>query len=314
MFPVVPRIMSLEAQFNVRRARLRTILADHLEALRPHHWIKNLLVFLPLVLAHRMHDLQLVQRCILAFIAFSLSASAVYLMNDVLDVESDRLHPQKRLRPLASGRVSATASFILLGVLVVVASATALLVSVRVLQMLGLYFGTMTVYSLWAKRTPIVDVLLLAGGYALRVLTGSFAASLVPQEWLMAFCVFLFFSLALIKRYAELLASSHRTGGQGYVLGYSPQDAAAMLAMGSAAGYLAVLVLALDTTAGLATHAAGNHAGAWIVCALLFFWVSHMWLMAHRERIQEDPVLYAIKKPGSLIPLILIALVGVAGI
>ncbi|MGH2482727.1 MAG: UbiA family prenyltransferase, partial [Ktedonobacteraceae bacterium] len=226
----------------------------------------------------------------------------------------DRLHPQKRLRPLASGRVSATASYILVGILLAGASATALLVSPRVLQMLGLYFATMMVYSLWAKRTPIVDVLLLAGGYALRVLTGSFAAAFVPQQWLMAFCVFLFFSLALIKRYAELLASSRRTGGQGYVLGYWPQDAPVMLALGSAAGYLAVLVLALDTAAGLATHAAGSHAAAWVVCALLFFWVSHLWLMAHRERIEGDPVVYAIKNRGSLIPLILIALAGLSGL
>lgn len=306
--------MSLEAQSIIQRASVRTFLADHLEALRPHHWIKNLLVFLPLVIAHRMHDFQLVQRCILAFIAFSSGASAVYLLNDVLDVESDRLHPQKRLRPLASGRVTAAASFILMAVLLGVAGAMALLVSVRVLEMLGLYFATMTVYSLWAKRTPILDVLLLAGGYALRVLTGSFAAAIVPQEWLMAFCVFLFFSLALIKRYAELLACRHRTGGRGYVLGYSPQDAPAMLALGSAGGYLAVLVLALDTAAGLATHAATSHAGAWLVCVLLFFWVSHLWLMAHRERIEGDPVVYAIKNRGSLIPLVLIALVGLSGL
>jgi len=289
------------------------IVRSHLEEMRPHHWIKNLLVFLPLVVAHRLHDLHLVERCSAAFLALCLCASGVYVMNDLLDIDADRLHPQKRLRPLASGRVGARAALITLVLLIVTAGLTASLVSFSVLVVLAVYFVMMSIYSLWAKRLPILDVALLASGYALRVVAGTFAARLVPQEWLLVFCIFLFFSLALLKRYAELVASVGRGDMQAHVAGYSVRDSAVLMALGSASGYLAVLVLALDTTAGLAAEPSGSRVGAWITCALLFFWVSHLWLMAHRGSIREDPVLYAIRHRGGLIPLILIAIVSLLG-
>lgn len=282
---------------------------NHLEALRPHHWIKNLLVFLPLVVAHHLYDLYRVERCAAVFVAFSLCASAVYLMNDLLDIEADRLHPQKRLRPLASGRISPTAALIELSLLLAAAGLAASLISWSVAGVLAAYFVLIGLYSFGAKRVPILDVILLACGYALRVVAGSLAAGLVPEAWLLAFCVSLFFSLALIKRYAELIASVQGGGAHAHALGYSRRDGAVMLALGSASGYLAVLILALDTTAGLAGAPGESRASAWITCALLFFWVSHLWLMAHRGSIREDPVLYAIKHCMSLIPLLLIVLV-----
>jgi len=281
--------------------------ADHLEALRPLHWIKNLLVFLPLVAAHRVHDLQLFGRCALAFMAFTLFASGVYLLNDLLDVESDRLHPLKRLRPLAAGRVNAPVALGMLCALVAAGCVPALLLSTAVLEALLIYFATMALYSLWAKRVPILDVMMLSGGYALRVVVGSLAAGIVPQNGLLAFCMFLFFSLALIKRYAELVTARHSGAPTRQVLGYLQRDALPIVALGAAAGYLAVLVLALDMTSGLAGQSGAADTTAWLACLLLFFWVSYMWLMAHRGRIQGDPVLYALRDPGSWIPLVLIA-------
>lgn len=315
MFPVtpVPTPPVLPAPPEAPPRRLLASLGDHLEALRPHHWIKNLLVFLPLAVSHELHELPSLQRGVAAFIAFSLCASGVYLMNDVLDVETDRRHPLKRLRPLASGRVSRTACVVMLAVVLALGLLTASWISMRVVAAVVVYFAIMTVYSMWAKRAPILDVILLASGYALRVVVGSLAARLAPEQWLLAFCMFLFFSLALIKRYAELVTSIEAFGERGHALGYGSRDAPPILAMGISASYLAVLVLALDTRAGLAGRPGPAQAVDWMVCVLLFFWVSYLWLMAHREQIREDPVLYAIKDRGSLIPLVLIAGLTLAG-
>ena len=274
-------------------ANARTLL----EALRPQHWIKNLLVFLPLVAAHRFLDVALLARSAEAFVAFTLCASSVYLMNDVVDVQLDRAHPHKRLRPLASGRLSIRQTTLALCVTFLAAMAATLPLPGAFMAAMAAYVALMVIYSFGAKLIPIVDVLILAAGYALRVAAGSIAARVALSGWLLAFCMFLFFSLALVKRYAELRIRADRESG--YVLGYFSGDGALILAQGCASGYIAVLVLALYTTSKMAQDLSGRYQLFWLVCLLLFYCLSRLWLMAHRGRIQGDPVAYALGDPVS---------------
>ena len=281
----------------------------YVAAMRPRHWLKNILVFLPLVAAHRLYDPALLAEALVAFVAFSLSASSIYLFNDLRDLAADRAHPQKRSRPLAAGLIGKSGSLTLSAGLLVGALGLGATLGPVFPAVLGLYYLAMVLYTLGAKGVPILDVLILACGYALRVVAGSVATRLIWSPWLTAFCVFLFLSLALIKRYAELTSVVSPGGSsQAHVLGYLGPDGVFLLAQGLASGYLSVLVLALYTNSRMVQAPTGKYQLFWLICLLLLYWISHMWLMAHRGRIREDPVAYALKDPVSRI------LVGLAAV
>jgi 4-hydroxybenzoate polyprenyltransferase len=234
-------------------------------------------------------------------VAFSLCAASIYLFNDLRDVVADRAHPHNRSRPLASGQISESGALSAAAVLLVTALSVSYSFGLKFAGVICLYYVTMVLYSLGAKQIPILDVLMLACGYALRVVAGAVATGLMWSPWLSAFCVFLFFSLALIKRYAEM-ATLHPTGGEEpHVRGYLRQDGVILVAQGLAAGYLSVLVLALYTNTRMVQAPSGQYGLFWVICLLLLYWISHMWLMAHRGRIQGDPVAYALKDPVSRI-------------
>ena len=195
-------------------------------------------------------------------------------------------------------------------VLLLVSLAIGYTLGVNFLAVIIFYYATMVVYSLGAKAVPILDVLILACGYAARVVAGALAAPVPWSPWLTAFCVFLFFSLALIKRYAEL--TSIPPSGDGalpHARGYLYPDGMLLVAQGMASGYLSVLVLALYTNTRMVQAPAGRYAPSWGIRLLLLYWISHMWLMAHRGRISEDPVAYALKDRVSRILMILAAVV-----
>jgi 4-hydroxybenzoate polyprenyltransferase len=277
-------------------AAVREALVAYVAATRPQHWLKNVLVVLPLVAAHRLYDLHLLWQSLGAVIALSLCASSVYLFNDLRDVVADRAHPYKCLRPLASGRITESGARIAMAVLLLAALWVGSLFGLVFLGVISLYYTMMVVYSLGAKGVPILDVLILACGYALRVVAGAVAIGLPWSPWLTAFCVFLFLSLALIKRYADLASSNTTTGdAEPHVRGYLRQDDVLLVAQGMASGYLSVLVLALYTNTRMVEAPSGQYGLFWLICLLLLYWISHMWLMAHRGRIQGDPVAYALK-------------------
>lgn len=287
----------------------RETIAAYVAATRPRHWLKNVLVFLPILAAHRLYDLHLLWRGLGAFVAFSLCASSIYLFNDLRDVVADRAHPHNRARPLASGRITESGTLIVAAALLVATVSVSYFFGPAFLGVVALYYGTMVIYSLGAKEIPILDVLMLACGYALRVVAGAVAAQLVWSPWLSAFCVFLFFSLALIKRYAEM-ATLHGTGSvEDHVRGYLRQDGVLLVAQGLASGYLSVLVLALYTNTRMVQAPSGQYGLFWVICLLLLYWISHMWLMAHRGRIQGDPVAFALKDPVSRIIVVLAGVV-----
>jgi 4-hydroxybenzoate polyprenyltransferase/phosphoserine phosphatase len=285
-----------------------TRLSDFLKALRLHHWLKNLLLFTPLVAAHHLTNAAAIGHAVLAFFAFSLCASGVYLLNDLMDLEADRHHPKKRERPIPSGRVSVRLVLGGIPALLLAGVGLSLLLSAGFLAVIGGYLGLNIAYSLRLKAVPILDVLVLAGLYTLRIVAGSVATAVWLSTWLLAFSMFLFLSLALVKRYAELMAMRTVDGARARARGYRLDDAELLASLGGGAGYLAVLVLALyiDSNASHALYARPQV--LWAVCVLLLYWISYLWLMAHRRQMDDDPLVFAVRNPVSRVLVALMAL------
>ena len=280
----------------------------YLQALRLHQWLKNLLVFVPLVMAHRFFEMDLLGKTFLAFLAFGLCASSVYLVNDLLDLQSDRHHPRKRQRPFATGELSlfwglGLAPFLLgLGLLV------SQLLPLSFLGTLAIYYVLNLSYSFYLKRIVLLDVIVLAGLYTLRVMAGSAAISVWPSSWLLAFSTFIFLSLALVKRYAELVTMEAESGVV-QVRGYQILDKELLASLGSGSGYVAVLVLAIYISSGVAEIHYTRHYLVWLLCPLLLYWISYVWLMAHRGTMHDDPLVFTIRDRVSRIVLLLSAVV-----
>ena len=269
------------------------------KAMRPHQWMKNLLVFIPLLAAHQYVHIVSVMQTLLAFVVFGLTASSVYLLNDLVDVADDRHHARKRNRPLASGNLSLLHGWVAWPVLLLLAFALAGLtcgLPGRFTASLGGYFVLTVAYSLRLKQIPIVDVLTLAMLYTMRIIAGAAAIAVPLSFWLLSFSMFVFLSLAFIKRYSELRAA--RDAGQVGILrgrGYDPQDLELVSSLGGSAGYTAVLVLALYIQD---SHTASLYATPtiiWLACPLLLFWISRAWLIAHRGNMHDDPIVFALK-------------------
>ena len=281
----------------------------HIEALRPYQWLKNILVFVPLVAAHQWDDIGLLMQAALAFVAFSFCASGIYLFNDLLDIPSDRHHPRKKGRPLAAGRLPLTHALTLLVMTEILAFSVAVMLPPMFVSLLLFYLVVMLFYSLRLKDVAILDVSILAGGYALRVFAGAAAVGIEPSPWLLAFCVFVFFSLALIKRYTELVTMRAVDGTEAHARAYVLEDSELIVALGGASGYLSVVVLALYISSNTAQEFYSRYDFLWLLCILLFYWISHMWLMAHRNQMHDDPLVFAIKDRTSRILIVLMSAV-----
>lgn len=276
-----------------------------LEALRPYQWLKNLLVFVPLVAAHRLGEPALLLQALQGFVAFCLCSSAVYVLNDLHDLRSDQQHPYKSRRPIAAGRVQRGLAVGLVPVLLVTGLLVAVPLGAAAVVVLAGYFALMTAYSLGLKDVVLLDVLVLATGYAARVLLGALAVRIMPSSWLFAFCIFFFFSLALLKRYAEISVRRVREGSHAHARAYLLEDQSLLVALGVSSGYLSVLVLALYTSTLMAGQLYQHPAVIWMTCTLLLYWVSHMWLIAHRGGMPDDPLRFLLQDRLSwiLVPL-----------
>lgn len=280
-----------------------------LETLRPHQWLKNLLVFVPLAAAHRLGNARLLAASAQVFVAYSLCASGVYILNDLIDAPADRRHPHKYARAIASGRLPSGLAIALVPLLVGSALLTGATLDARVDAVLAGYFLWMALYTLRLRAVVLLDALALAIGYAMRVAAGAFAVHIRPSPWLLAFCIFLFFSLALVKRYAELALLRGRDGAAAHARAYLAEDQELIMALGVATGTLAVLVLALYLTAGHPETHYRQGELIWVVCVLLLYWVSHLWLTAHRGRMTDDPLVFALRDRTSRV---LVLAMGVA--
>jgi 4-hydroxybenzoate polyprenyltransferase len=268
-----------------------------LKAMRLHQWMKNLLVFVPLMAAHQYADASRDLFALMAFVVFSLTASSVYLLNDLVDVQDDRHHARKRNRPFASGALSLItgwAAWPALLLLAVVLSTVFMPVLFSV--SLGVYFVLTVAYSLFLKQLAVVDVLTLAALYTLRIIAGAAAIDVAVSFWLLLFSMFIFLSLALIKRYSELKVA--RDAGKTGALrgrGYEPDDLELVSSLGGSSGFIAVLVLALYIQDGQAAHLYATPQLIWLACPVMLFWISRAWLIAHRGRMHDDPIVFALK-------------------
>jgi 4-hydroxybenzoate polyprenyltransferase len=277
-------------------------------ALRPGHWLKNLLLFVPLFAAHRAHGIPLVAKSLIAFVAFGLCASIGYLLNDLIDLEADRQHPHKRRRGFASGDLPLSYALWMAPSLAAAGCALGFSVSPLLAVMLLAYFALSVGYSMHVKRVAVLDVLFLAGLYSVRIMAGSAATGIWSSHWLIAFSTFFFFSLALVKRYAELMIMRRIDGEYAKARSYELGDAELLAAMGIASGYLAVLVLVLYISSDKAAFFYSRREVLWFLCPLLLYWISHVWLIAHRGRMEDDPVVFATNDRTSRILLVLMAL------
>lgn len=274
---------------------------DGCRVLRVHQWMKNLLLFVPLLAAHQISNTDAWLALILAFFSFSLCASSVYIVNDLLDLESDRQHPRKCKRPFAAGLVSASMGVALAPLLLLGSLALAQHVGGNFLPWLLFYFVLTCAYSWGLKRLMLVDCLTLAMLYTLRIVAGAAAMSMGLSFWLLAFSVFLFLSLAFVKRYAELevqlLNGKQKVHGRGYYT----SDAPLLQTMGITSGYAAVLVLAFYLNSDAVIKLYQTPEFIWGTVPVMLFWVSWMWMKAHRGEMHDDPLVFAVKDKASLL-------------
>jgi 4-hydroxybenzoate polyprenyltransferase len=268
---------------------------------RVHQWLKNLLLFVPLFAAHQIGNFQSLSTLILAFASFSLCASAVYIANDLLDLESDRKHPRKRHRPFACAAVSIKVGVILAPIFAIASLVLGLVVGAAFTAWLVVYFLLTCAYSLWLKRLALIDCLTLAALYTLRIIAGAAAVAISLSFWLLAFSIFIFLSLAFVKRYAELQVQAQAGNSHAHGRGYAVTDAPLVQTLGITAGYAAVLVLALYLHGETVVQLYKTPFLIWLAVPTLLFWISWVWMKAHRGEMHDDPIVFALKDKASLI-------------
>lgn len=276
---------------------------DWFKALRLHQWMKNTLIFVPLLAAHQLTNPLLLWQAVLAFLFFGLCASSVYLLNDLLDLADDRHHHSKRNRPFAAGRLSIKSGLMAFPVLLVMAfDGAALLLPWQFAGVLVAYYILTLAYSMSLKRHMAIDVMALAMLYTVRIIAGAAACGLELTFWILAFSMFIFLSLALVKRYAELREArskgeTEKTRGRGYY----PDDLGMISSLGASSGYLSVMVLALYIHEQATTGLYSNPQVIWLACPLLLFWITRVWMLTHRGEMHDDPVVFAVRDRVSLI-------------
>lgn len=266
-----------------------------IRALRPHQWAKNVLVIVPLVAAHQAGDIGKVTLALLATGAFCLCASSVYVVNDLLDLEADRAHARKSKRPFAAGDVSIlTGVWLALGLLVAAGILATFLPTGFQLVLIA-YYALTIAYSLALKGIVLADVLTLAGLYTLRVVAGTYAVNVQLSFWLLWFSMFLFLSLAFVKRYAELEALHRQQRLRAAGRGYAVADLPVLQSLGTAAGYLSVVVMALYINSPEIDALYRRSEIIWLLCVFVLYWISRVWIKAQRGEMDDDPVVYALK-------------------
>lgn len=287
---------------NIFEAAKPNTFALWARALRLHQWLKNLLIFIPLVTAHRFSEFDLLFNASLAFLAFGLCASSVYLLNDLIDSQDDRLHRSKCNRPFASGDLSILQGWLAVPIpLLIAAAITLVALPVHFTLALTCYYGLTLAYTFKLKRVLLLDVVTLAGLYTLRIIAGAFAIGVPLSFWLLSFSMFIFMSIALIKRYTELLDARQRGVTTMLGRGYRPDDLEMVASLGAAAGYLSVLVLALYIQDPVSLTLYHSPQWIWGACPILLFWVSRSWMLAHRGQMHDDPMVFAFKDRVSLV-------------
>ncbi|WP_033927443.1 UbiA family prenyltransferase [Sphingomonas sp. 35-24ZXX] len=290
----------------------KAAVSDYLEAMRPHQWLKNVLVFLPMLAAHRL-DLVTALQAVLGFVAFSLVASATYILNDLLDLSADRAHPRKCQRPFASGRIRLIHGTWMIPALAILGALVALAGGLELFAVLVAYTMLTVLYSVKLKRLAMIDICALATLYTLRILAGSAATGVPSSLWLLAFATFFFFSLAAVKRYAELVdgVASGRAMATGR--GYHVDDRSIVANIMVSSGLISILVLALYANSEPVQKLYHYPEFLWGVCLVLLYWTNRVALLTHRGEMHDDPVVFAMRDRTSLCCVMIVGLLALAG-
>jgi 4-hydroxybenzoate polyprenyltransferase/phosphoserine phosphatase len=285
--------IQVEAVFLDRRRSLRSLI----RAMRPYQWVKNLLVFFPAVLAH-VFNLSSMAPCIAIFASFCATASGIYLLNDLSDLDSDRQHPRKRRRPFASGDLPLL--YGLAGpVLILLGLCMAAAIGVAALAAIGVYILANAAYSAGLKRYPLMDVFLLAALYTIRLVAGGIASGTTVSLWLLEFSSFLFLSLAFVKRFGEIINAQREGRADNARRGYMSADAAIMQTFGVGSAFSASIVLSMYVDTNVAKGFYVLPRLLWLVVPLHLFWQCRIWLAAARGQMTDDPILYAARDRAS---------------
>jgi 4-hydroxybenzoate polyprenyltransferase len=279
----------------ISKVRWKTKMKAWLRCLRVHQWSKNFLLFIPALMAHRIFELSILKDLILAFISYSLTASSIYIINDILDLEADRQHTTKKNRPLSSGILSIKQALLIVPILL----AASFLISFFTLSflfsiILMLYIIFTAVYSLILKKKVIADVIMLSGLYTFRLIAGGIAVNILVSPWLLVFSMFIFLSLALMKRYTDLLVAE-KEANQIKGRGYSTRDLEIVLASGIASGQLSLLVFALYVASDSVSFLYKQPDFLWLIIPCLFYWITRMWLRTHRGKMTDDPIVFTFR-------------------
>ncbi|NLH82016.1 MAG: UbiA family prenyltransferase [Phyllobacteriaceae bacterium] len=276
--------------------------------LRPHQWAKNALVFVPLVTSHSFDAISILAS-LFACVAFSLAASSIYVVNDLVDVDADRRHPTKRLRPLAAGTVPILAAPLVAAALTALSLIVGMAVSWPLTGVLAGYLALTTAYSFSLKRKMLIDAITLAALYTLRVMAGAAAIAVPVSEWLLGFSMFVFTALALIKRHVELTARIDAHLHEATNRNYHKSDLGVVAALAAASGFNAVTVLALYISSDNVRRLYVHHELLWLVCPVLMYWIGRMILMAERRLVDDDPVVFALRDHNSRAAFVLVCLI-----
>ena len=272
---------------------VRPTFKTYLKMLRAHQWAKNVLIAVPMVLSHEYFNVEMVVACVLAFVSFSAAASAVYILNDFFDLTLDRKHQTKRKRPFASGALSIPYGLKISMELLAVSILAAALLPPLFAAALAVYLVTTTAYSLAVKRMLLIDVLTLAGLYTIRILAGAAATGTTVSFWLLAFAIFFFLSLALVKRYVELRQTPDLTVGKRMAgRGYRAEDQEIIAQAGMAAAYSSALVLALYIDSDAVKELYPNPWLMWPVAPIILYLTMRVWILARRDEMYDDPVVF----------------------
>ncbi|WP_374079897.1 UbiA family prenyltransferase [Bdellovibrio bacteriovorus] len=278
-----------------------------LKQIRPHQWVKNALVFLPALAGHKLLVPEVFFKSLLAFAGFSLSASFVYVLNDLLDLPSDRNHHTKKKRPFASGNLPIKWGVFLLPLLLLGTSIFAFLLPLPFAGWIATYLILNIAYSFYFKQSVIVDIIILSMMYTLRIFAGSAAASVPVSEWLLSFSTLFFFSLACVKRYTEIIRSKNKITIDGR--GYRQIDYPMVQSLGVGSGLISILIILLYLQGGEVRALYKNPQSLWYATPILLFWVSRIWLLTNRDEIHDDPVVFAVKDKVSWICLLILGIV-----
>ncbi len=273
--------------------------------IRVYQWVKNFLIFVPIILAHRFLNFDLLYKAIIAFFSFSFLASSVYILNDLADLNADRAHPTKKNRVFASGAMPISVGLEIAILLFISAISFSIFLGKDFLIVLFTYFSVTTFYSFYLKKVVLLDIIALSILYTLRILAGGIPLDIYLSPWLFMFSLFIFFSLACAKRYSELYSVRNQLQQKINGRGYQVSDLEQIQIFGSSSGYIAILIFALYIQNGIPVELYKDATYLWFLCPLLLYWISRIWLVSHRGQMDQDPIIFALKDKASYVILFL---------